>query len=221
MSRMATANMWPRVRPGAFVLGAVVLAAAWIGPLPEWAHASFSAHMAMHVLVVAVAAPLLAVGVAGSRWDPALAVPALFVPLPAAVVELAVIWVWHTPLLHEAARTTSAMRLLEQASFLVAGLLVWVSALGGDRRRQPARAAAGVIGLLLTSMHMTLLGALLTLSPRQLYAHSGNGVWGLSPLDDLHFGGVLMLLGGGVAYLVGGLYLLAGVLRRNNARGQP
>ena len=41
------------------------------------------------------AAPLLAVGVAGTRLDPVRALPDLFSALPAAVVELVVVWAWH------------------------------------------------------------------------------------------------------------------------------
>jgi putative membrane protein len=64
-------------------------------------------------------------------------------------------------------------------------------------------------------MHMTLLGALLALSPRPLYehAHAAGMVAGLTPLDDQHLGGAVMLLVGGVSYLIGGLVLIARLLR--------
>lgn len=38
-------------------LGWLVLAASWLGPLPEWAETSFAAHMTLHMSVVAIAAP--------------------------------------------------------------------------------------------------------------------------------------------------------------------
>jgi hypothetical protein len=76
----------------------------------------------------------------------------------------------------------------------------------------PGRNAGGIVALLLTSMHMTLLGALLALTPRPLYSHAG-GFTGLSPLDDEHLGGAIMLLTGGLSYLLGGLVLAAGLLR--------
>jgi putative membrane protein len=68
------------------------------------------------------------------------------------------------------------------------------------------------VGLLLTSMHMTLLGALLALSPRPLYPHL-HGAAGLTPLADQQLGGAIMLLVGGVSYLLGGLALTVGLLR--------
>jgi putative membrane protein len=187
-----------------------------LGPLPELAKHSFAAHMSMHVLVVAVAAPLLAVGLACGRFDPARKAPAIFLPVPASMIELIVIWAWHAPALHHAARQSPAILMLEQTSFLVAGLLVWIAAFGGGKswlEHHRERAAAGIAGLLFTSMHMTLLGVLLALAPRPLYPHAGAIAFGLTPMQDQHLGGVLMLIFGGTAYLAGGLHLLAGLLR--------
>lgn len=214
---MAT-SMISQHRHWIFFFGSLMLAITWLGPLPELASQYFAAHMAMHVLVVAIVPALLALAVTGSRWDLSITLPTVFTPLPAAIVELAVIWAWHTPTLHYAARTDSMALMLEQACFILVGLLVWLSALGGDTRQKTTRAAAGIIGLLLTSMHMTLLGTLLSLSPRPLYHDTLATTAMLTPLEDLHLGGVLMLIGGGLTYLIGGLYLLAGILRNNKAR---
>jgi len=189
-------------------LGAGLLAAVWLGPLPALAAERFAAHMLMHVTVVALAAPLLALALAGGRGDPVRRAPALFAALPAAALELLVVWAWHAPALHHAARHHGAALALEQGSFLLAGLLVWLAALGGGRPRPPGRAAAGILGLLLTSMHMTLLGTLLVLAPRVLYGHGGEAA-----LRDQQLGGLLMLLAGGTAYLAGALYLLVELLR--------
>ena len=187
-----------------------MLAAVWLGPLPQLAERSFVGHMTMHMGVVAVAAPLLALGLAGGRLDPVRRAPRLFAPVPMSVVELVVVWAWHAPVLHHVARHTAAGLMAEQGSFLLAGLAVWLSAFGGDRSGE--RAAAGVIGLLLTAMHMTLLGVLLALSTRPLYAHA-QGALGLTPIEDQHLGGAVMLLVGGVSYLLGGLWLTVGLLR--------
>lgn len=189
---------------GAAGLGALAL--AWLTPLPAWAGQAFWAHMTLHMLVVAVAAPLLALGVTGGRFDPARRAPALFAPIPASFVELVVVWAWHVPAFHHAARNTLAGFVVEQASFLASGLWLWLAVLA------PGRRAEGVIALLLTSMHMTLLGALIALGPRTLFAHCG-GASALSPLADQHLGGAIMLLVGGVVYLAGGLGLTRGLLR--------
>jgi putative membrane protein len=203
---------------GAIILGLGLLGIVWLGSLPELAKHSFAAHMGMHVLVVAVAAPLLAIGAAGGRFDPARGAPAVFLPVPASIVELIVVWAWHAPALHHVARQSTAMLVFEQASFLIAGLLVWFAAFGGKKaglEQGRERAAAGIAGLLLTSMHMTLLGVLLALASRPLYLHGDVTTLGLTPMQDQHLGGVLMLIFGGTTYLAGGLYLLAGLLRED------
>jgi hypothetical protein len=95
--------------------------------------------------------------------------------------------------------------------------VLWLSAFGGDDVQRRNRAATGVLALLLTSMHMTALGVLLALPPRPLYAHVG-GVAGLTPLQDQHLGGAIMLLIGGASYLVGGLWLTREVLQGTESK---
>jgi len=201
-----------RLRRWFLLNGLLILAGAWLGVLPGLARQSFFAHMIMHVAVVALAAPLIALALAQTRFDPVQRWPALFAPIAVSVFELIVVWAWHAPLLHQAAQQSNALLLLEQFSFLFAGLSLWLSVFGGPYRLRAARAAAGVIVLLLTSMHMTLLGALLALAPRPLYGHAG-GLFALSALQDQQLGGVVMLLVGGIVYLAGGLYLLSELLR--------
>ena len=201
------------MRAVALALGLATLGLVWLGPVPHLLPGPFSAHMTMHMGVVAVAAPLIALGLAGGRYDPAVRLPALFSPIPASLVELVIVWGWHAPALHHLARNSTGGLLVEQATFLGSGLLVWMSAVGGDAR-DGGRTGAGVLALLLTSMHMTLLGALLALPPRALYSHAHAAHGLITPLADQHLGGAIMLIVGGVAYLAGGLWLMVRFLRR-------
>ena len=200
------------MRRALLILGILTLAATWLGPLPGLSRQAFFAHMTMHMSVVAIAAPLLSIGVAGGRFDPVRRAPRVFAPIPISILELIVVWTWHTPGLHHAARGLPWALAVEQGMFLSSGLLMWMSAFGGETPRAPSRTAAGIVGLLLTSMHMTLLGALIALSPRPLYAHAF-GIADLSPLQDQHLGGAIMLLVGGIAYMAGGLVLTLSLLR--------
>jgi putative membrane protein len=193
--------------------GGAALAVAWLSPLPDLARQSFAAHMTMHMIVVAVAAPLLTLGLSGTAADPVPVVPGFFAPIQASIIELIVVWSWHAPALHHAARHATHVLLLEQASFITAGLLLWLAVLGGDRDAQRVRGGAGVAALLFTSMHMTLLGALFALANRPLFAHAPAEAAGLSPLADQQLGGTIMLLVGGVSYMAGGLWLTARLLR--------
>lgn len=181
-------------RPAA-ALAAVVLTLAWIAPLQHFG--GFPAHMLTHMLLVAIAAPALVLAFPG-------ALRRVHVPvLAGAVIEFLIVWGWHLPALHGAARTEAPWYLLEQALFLAGGLAVWAGAL----RAEPL---AGAGGLLLTSMHMTLLGALLVLASDDLYAE----ICGTAPdIDGQRLGGLLMLGIGTPAYLLGGLWLVSRALR--------
>lgn len=212
------------MRRGALIAGLALLAALWGGPLPALstqafathafaAHAlaphAFAAHMALHMGVVAMAAPLLGYGIAGSRFDPAARFPSLFAPLLAAMLEFAVVWSWHMPALHQAARSSILLFAAEQASFLAAGLLLWTSCFGAAAEGPLGRALTGTLALLVTSMHMTLLGALIALAPRPLYGHAGHVGDAAAQVADQQLGGIIMLLVGGAAYLGGGIFLMA------------
>ena len=102
--------------------GLLVLAFVW-GILPFLGAPPFSAHMMMHMALVVIAAPLFAVAIAGSRIDPVTRAPRLCSAIVASMLELVLVWAWHAPLLHHAARHHGWARALEQASFLAAGLL--------------------------------------------------------------------------------------------------
>jgi putative membrane protein len=210
----------PLTRPWMRVGGGLVLAAVWFWPLPGMDWPPFTRHMAMHMAVVALAAPLLALGIAGGPFDPSSRWPRCFSAVLASVIELVAVWAWHAPKLHHLARHQAWAFTLEQGTFLGAGLFLWVSALGGPANLRRARSVAGVAGLLLTSMHMTLLGALIALSPRVLYHHATHGSLA-DPLLDQRVGGAVMLFVGAAAYLAGGVALMRDALRQGASTLDP
>lgn len=206
------------MKKAALIAGLLVLALAWGGPLPGIAATSFTAHMIVHMSVVAFAAPLIAIGITGTRLDPSPRLPWLFSPVLAAMLEFAIVWGWHMPLPHIAARQSGLANVAEQVSFLAGGLLLWLSCLN---RAAGGGALMGTLGLLLTSMHMTLLGALIAFANRPLYVRDGVPICGSDPataVADQQLGGVIMLFAGGLVYLVGGLFLMARVVLAEPSR---
>jgi putative membrane protein len=185
------------------LLGFALLAGLWFGPLPSLAAVSMTAHMALHVGVVAVV--------------PALIAPRLPFALPAAAVlavalaEMAMVWGWHLPAAHLWASLTASGFALQQATFLLAGLAVWAAAEAAGR-------LGGPILLLFTAMHMTLLGLLILLAPRVLYPGvCGGGPFGLAPLADQQAGGLVMALVAPAIYGGAALARLAPLLREDPA----
>jgi putative membrane protein len=197
--------------------GIGVLLLAWAGPLPAMVAASFAAHMTLHMTVVGIGIPLLAAGigtwVAAKDWLRS----QVALPVAVSVLDLLVVWGWHAPALHHASRTLPWALAAEQLSFALVSLLVWLVALASTAETRRSAALAGAMALFFTSMHMTLLGALIGLAPRPIYGHRHHPAAGLPVLADQQLGGVIMLAIGGVIYLAGGLVLMARVLQRKAA----
>jgi putative membrane protein len=84
-------------------------------------------------------------------------------PLAAWALHGLALWLWHVPLLFEAAMHKEGVHVLQHASFLGTALLFWWAVLGGDLR---SRGGGGSMAYLFTTMmHTAALGALLTLAP--------------------------------------------------------
>jgi putative membrane protein len=163
---------------------------------------TFTLHMAWHMALVVIIAPVVAWIISRPPLDPVRTAPALFPPLIACLVEFLVVWGWHIPALHDAARHNVAMLAAEQVSFTVAAMWLWLSIIGGGDGEHRARAATGVIALVLTFAHMTMLGALIALAPRVLYVHHA------ITLADQQLGGAVMLAAGAVAYPLASLWIV-------------
>lgn len=194
-----------RSRNWPLILGLVVLAACWLGPLPAMSRTAFSAHMLLHLGVVALAAPLLAIGLArsGVRLGglPHIRVWTFLV----FTAEMLVVWGWHAPLLHEAAALHVWAFVAQQFSFLAVGLAVWLLGFAVQSRHGTV---AAMFGFFLTFVHMTMLGVVLIMAPKLIYpAELCLGAFGFAQLEDQRFGGILMAAWSGVVYLGGAVAL--------------
>lgn len=226
-----------RWEAGCFAAGWLVLAAAMVSPLHALGEALFSAHMAQHVLLMAVAAPLLVLGrpvvpflwgvpPAWRRqlggWARGRAVRAAWGALTAVsaawLLHAAAIWLWHLPALYQATLASEGVHALQHLSFLGTALLFWWALVHGRRGRTGYGGA--LLALFTTALHGGGLGALLTFSPRPWYpAYAEAGApWGLTPLEDQQLAGLIMWIPAGVAYLVAALLLLAGWMRESERR---
>lgn len=213
-----------------FAGGCAALFVALIWPLDVLGEASFAAHMAQHMLLIAVAAPLLAL----ARPAPVLlaALPArlrrlnsvlgplygllhaLSSPRVTFAVHGVLVWLWHAPMLFELALRWRWAHVLEHAAFLGSALLFW-SALQRVARSGGEGCGTAVLLTLGTLMHTGVLGALLTFSPRLLYPmHEGRAALGLSAIEDQQLAGLLMWIPGSMAYLTAGLCFVAVWLRK-------
>jgi putative membrane protein len=197
-----------------FLGGTLVLALAVLGPLAEWAeHAALSAHMLQHLLLTLVVPPLWLAGTPPALLAPLARRPALRAagyaltrPAAALAVSGGALVAWHLPAAYEGALRHPALHALEHLTLLGTGLLAWWP-LGGRLAAWPRPAPpARLLYLLLCTVPMTAVAAPITLADGILYpyyADAGAG-WPLSARADQELAGVLMWLGGTLAYLVAG-----------------
>lgn len=205
------------MKRASLIAGLSLLALIWLGPLlGDWRQ-SFTAHMMAHMGVVAIAAPLIAIGLTHVVWAKLGGHSLAALPVVASLLELLIVWGWHAPAARALVERSVLASVAEQASFLVGGLLLWIVCIGSAEAKG---ALAGAFGLLLTTVHMTLLGALLALSPRPLYGLGDVTCFGtmLTAAQDQELGGVVMLLIGAAVYLVGGVTLLGRVLLTSSGK---
>lgn len=228
-----------RASAACFLAGMAMLLVALASPLERMAGALLTAHMLQHVILIAVAAPLIVIGrpevvfafalPRGARRGVALnsgmrglakALQPLVRPLPAALTHGAAIWIWHAPGLFQAALANSLLHDLEHASFFFTGLAFWYATLLSVR--SPTALMAGIVGIVLTLIHGGLMGALITLTPTVLYpAYEGStAAFGLTPIQDQQLAGLIMWVPAGAIYLIAGLYLAARLLDLTEKRSR-
>lgn len=177
-----------RARTG--YLAVFVLVLAFLSPLCALSSALFSARVVHHVLLVAVAAPLIAL-TRPARGQISVGLPFL--------IATATLSLWHLPSAYDAALGHMALYWVMQASLFGTALAFWRSAFA-----LPDGAGAGWV--FLAYVAMGLLGAILTLAPDELYATHVMGplLWGLEPLADQQLGGLIMWMPAGLVYAVWG-----------------
>ena len=180
-----------------------VLAVAFVSPLCALSSALFSARVAHHALLVAAAAPLLALALPHAPARPL----GLW---SAGLLHAALFWFWHAPPAYAAALSQDALYWTMQLSLLGPAVLFWRAV----REAPPLAASGALLGFM---MQMGLLGALITFAPRPLYAPHlfTTEVWGLSALQDQQLGGLIMWAPMAGLYLLAALALVSRTLGRD------
>jgi putative membrane protein len=222
-------------RAASFAAGLFVLVLALVSPLDSIGETRlFAVHMAQHLLIGDVAPLLIVLGLSGPLLRPLLALSgagrarALVHPLVALPIWAVDLWIWHLPVLYDAALRNDAVHAAEHVCFFTGGLLLWSTLLGllpGPRWFGPG---ARLVALAFAFVSGGALVNLFLWSDRAWYPPYVNAprTWGLSPLADQRAGGgimlvEMMLVGAVVFVLVGLRWLAEAEVRqlRRDARG--
>ena len=214
--------------------GFLALFVALISPLDPFGGALFSAHMVQHMVLMSIAAPLLVLARTGVAWLWALPedwrqripglwrsssgardmVSLLMRPAPVLIIYTILLWAWHAPGLYEFALRSEFVHSLEHLSMFAAAMLFWWFIFQPGRQGGVDHGVRLLV-LFVAGLQGTLLGALITFSSTPWYETyaATTTLWGLTPLEDQQLAGALMLMPGGLVYLVAGLWLFAGWFR--------
>lgn len=223
-----------------FAAGLLVLVVALLSPVDTVGGLLFSAHMVQHLLLTAVAAPLIAfarpgritffalpVGVRrrlGAVWSRASVraiARALRHPLCVGALFALALWAWHLPSLYEAALQSEVLHGLEHLSFFGTALLFW-SFVRDSGAEGSSRTGQAILLTFFTMMHSGVLGVLIALAPLPWYEPhaAGTAGWALSPLEDQQLAGLLMWVPGGLVHLGAALWLFAAWLKSSEVRAR-
>jgi putative membrane protein len=186
------------------------LATGWIvvaSPAAHLDHHLLTAHMLQHLLLMVVAAPLILLGTRHRlpvRWR--------LHPAFCWLAGTLTVILWHVPAVFEIPMQVPAWHAIEYASFFLAGLLFWLPVIHSGFTTRPWTLP---LYLFLATLPCDALAAFLTFCGHVVYRpylSSGDGMFGLSPLEDQALAGALMWVTVTLAYLIPALVATARVL---------
>ena len=215
-------------RTALFGSGVLLMLLTLIGPLDFLGdNYLFSAHMMEHILFYLAAPPLLLLGLPQAPVQSLLSIKIAakvegFLRRPAIAWLLAVgaMWLWHLPVLYNAALNNEGIHATEHLSLLVTGtIFFWpIFTPLQSHRLSPIIGAVYIFTAMSANM---ILGILLTYSPLGYYptyirSSDGTGlflfirtVWKLDPQSDLNLGGMFMWIIGGLLYFASLLVVIS------------
>jgi cytochrome c oxidase assembly factor CtaG len=222
---------WERLlRSGSFYAGVAAVVIALEPPVDQLSQRFFFVHMAQHLLLMMVGAPLIVLGAPWSRsWRPLpigfrrpvartvalsralrpvrAAAHWIASPVPAFVLFTTDLAVWHVPQAYDLTLSSPAVHYAEHVSFLLLGIVFWAQIIDSPPLRSrldyPGRVAFAVLG----GVASWILAVLLALAPHPLYAYPGHGQ--VSALTDQQLAGGMMWGPGSIplaVYVFYGLY---------------
>ena len=185
--------MYTLTQKVAFAGGFVAIALVVLPPISGAAEQLFAFHMVQHLLLIALAAPLLVVSRAFDGLQRFAFVAKLAQPVTAWIAFVGIFLFWHWPAAFQWAAGNEFSRLLECASILVGAILFWSVALslkGQDWLSYGGRA----LFVMTAAVATDLPGVIMVFSPQALCTMPGENAvrWGLTSLQDQQIAGMLM-----------------------------
>jgi putative membrane protein len=210
--RVAPDEPAQRRRIVAFAAGWLTLVLALVSPLDALGRAYlFSAHTLQLFLLITVVAPLFLIGLPEWLWWTLLPTRALrdatrgvLFPTVAVIAFNGIILIWHVAPFYEAALHSAPLHDLQNASFLLAGLLTWWPLLTPLDRHTRLASPFQILYLVVESLPLDVFGAFTLFAQRVFYPTYALAprLFGLSPLADQAIGGAILAVPGNLLDIV-------------------
>ncbi len=199
------ARVWQAI---AFLGGILLLLATLVSPLDRLTLALLWVHMLQYMLLTVPVALLLVLGrpVATMRWalppawvrcfrrwwgrSRAIGALVAFITRPTVIgfLDVGALLIWHIPALQQATLTHEVLHLLEQVSFLMAGMLFWWMI-----RHPLARPTMGYARVLICDIGASLVGVFFgTAGPWYPRYAERSVTWGVSGRTDQQVAGLIV-----------------------------
>ena len=191
-------------RVACFASGLALIAAAFISPLGRIDDELVFVHMIQHLMMGDLGALLIVLGLTGPLLQPLLAngwlgwLRHLAHPLVALPLWALDLYVWHVPVLYQAATDHSGIHALQHSCFIGFGVLMWMPLVGPLPQPKwfgiPAKIGY-LIGVRFTGI---VLGNVFMWSNSVFYPDyaAGEAKWHISAVTDQSIAGVIMMVEG-------------------------
>jgi putative membrane protein len=223
-----------RLHRRAFLGGLIVCVVALGPPLDALADRSFSAHMAQHLLLTMVGAPLLVVGapvtLALRAWKgvPRRALLATLRSTPARIVTnpllgwalfVVVLWGSHLTGAYDLALRNTAVHAVEHVALLITAALFWMPVVDADPMSSHLSPPARILYLFVAMPAMAFLGLALFSATRVLYPTYARVEGATAALSDQRAAGSIMWAGGMIVMVVALSFVTLDWMRADEREG--
>jgi len=208
-------------RVGSFFLGLLFIWIAMASPLATLDHETLTAHMLQHLLLMTLAPPLILLGIPRKPLRQP-TTDRLFEQLAGVLTHPAFCWfaatatlvVWHIPSVFMFGVRSTICHGIEQASFLVAGLLFWLPVVRPVQNSLKWPESSILLYLFLATLPCDILSGFLVFCDRVVYPMflSSPHSYSLSALEDQQCAGALMWTCVTVVFLIAGAVFTARLL---------
>jgi len=207
-----------------FLTGVVLLLASIVPPLSSLDDELLAWHMIQHLVMADLAALLIVLGLTGPVLQPLLGLPVigrlrvLSNPLVALPLWIANLFLWHAPVLYQAAIASAPVHALQHACFVGFGIGMWLALLGPLPSPSWFGNAARLGYVLIVRLAGTLLANVFIWSGTVFYPDyaAGEAQHGVSALNDQGIAGSIMMVEGSIVTIA----LFAWLFLRAAAEGE-